>query len=196
MNNISFEISSEKNMTRLAQWKQKLASLPQTLNFARFPIDTRTVFYATEHSFAFTNLKPVINGHVLISPIRVVDRITHLSPQEVEDLFLTARLVGDLVLKAHPHADSLTLTVQDGPSAGQSVPHVHVHVMPRWSTDRFNSSSAGNDAVYEAINRSEEEHLADITKVDENSLIDCRTRESMIEECEILRKLIHDLLAE
>ena len=188
-------IPKEVRMTRLAQWKHRLSTLPDTLLFSRFPIDSRTIFHVTEHSFAFTNLKPVIPGHVLVSPIRVVDRLTHLTPQEVEDLFVTARVVGDVVLKAHPHADSLTLTIQDGPSAGQSVPHVHVHILPMWPGDRFNTSKFGNDAVYEAINRSEQEHHSHIAKVDEDSSTECRTRESMVEESQDLRKLVEEILS-
>ena len=41
---------------------------------------------------------------------------------------------------------SSNVAVQDGPGAGQSVPHVHVHILPRRPTD-----FANNDDVYEAL---------------------------------------------
>jgi diadenosine tetraphosphate (Ap4A) HIT family hydrolase len=169
-----------------------MSALPETLVFWKFPIDCRTVFHATELSFAFTNLKPVIPGHVLVSPRRVVDRMTLLSPAEVADLFTTARVVGDAILRAHPQADSLTFTVQDGRSAGQTVPHVHVHVMPRWATDRFNMSERGNDSVYSEINGAERE----MVRMDEHNGIREQTREEMAEEGQRYKKIVESLITE
>lgn len=45
-------------------------------------------------------------------------------------------------------AGSLTLAVQDGPDSGQTVPHVHVHVLPRRAGD-----FADNDDVYDKLER-------------------------------------------
>lgn len=45
-----------------------------------------------------------------------------------------AQKVGSVVEK-HFHATSLTLAIQDGPQAGQTVPHVHVHILPRKAGD-------------------------------------------------------------
>mgnify|MGYP005687964931 CR=1 FL=1 len=55
------------------------------------------------------------------------------------------------VKKIHS-ANSMTLTVQDGKDAGQTVFHVHVHVMPRKPND-----FARNDDVYEKLEKCEEE---------------------------------------
>ena len=177
----------------VVQLRQRLSSLPESLSFSVFPIEKRIVFYATELSFAFTNLKPVVPGHVLISPFRVVRRLSHLSTREVEDLFTTARFVGDAVLKAHPHADSLTFTVQDGPSAGQTVGHVHVHVMPRWATDPFNSSRTGNDAVYAEIDRAEANFASD-KRIDQLANVPARSRDSMAEEATELLSVVEQML--
>ena len=181
-------------MSQLSIWKSRLAALPEQLMFSRFPIDSRTVFHATEFSFAFTNLKPVLPGHVLVSPYRVVDRICDLTALEVADLFSCAQVVGSAILKAHPQADSLTFTVQDGPSAGQSVKHVHVHVMPRWSEDYFNSSRAGNDAIYEAINQADSELHSHLVRVDESTTTEPRSRDEMVREGQQLRVILEGII--
>lgn len=180
-------------MPGTAKLISRLGALPDVLSFARFPIDKQIVFYASELSFAFTNLKPVVPGHVLVSPFRVVDRLTALSDAEVRDLFATARIVGKIILKAHPNADSLTFTVQDGPSAGQTVPHVHVHIMPRWKTDRFNSCKQGNDAVYDAINSSGTGVHCEGQKVDELNSVPGRTKLEMIAEASELKHYALDM---
>ncbi|XP_024536731.1 bifunctional bis(5'-adenosyl)-triphosphatase/adenylylsulfatase FHIT [Selaginella moellendorffii] len=113
--------------------------------FGPYKIDPREVFLVSKHSFALVNLKPVVPGHVLVSSKRVVPRFTDLSSEEVCDLWLTARNVGEKVEK-HFKASSLTLAIQDGPQAGQTVPHVHIHVLPRKASD-FEK----NDEIYDAI---------------------------------------------
>lgn len=67
---------------------------------------------------------------MLISPKRVLRRFADLSPDEVADMWTLAQQVGSAV-EGHYKAGSLTLAIQDGPLAGQTVPHVHIHVLPR-----------------------------------------------------------------
>ena len=43
---------------------------------------------------------------------------------------LSARKIG-AVLESHFNATSLTYTIQDGADSGQTVPHVHIHILPR-----------------------------------------------------------------
>ena len=53
-----------------------------------------------------------------------------LTPEELDDLWSSARDVEALMAKCHAAA-GCKLAVQDGKAAGQSVPHVHVHVLPQ-----------------------------------------------------------------
>ncbi|KAI0073720.1 HIT-like protein [Panus rudis PR-1116 ss-1] len=113
---------------------------------------TRQVFYRTPLSFAIVNLKPIVPGHVLVVPSRVVPRLTDLQTPELADLMTSIQTVGKVIERAYG-ADGLTIACQDGKAAGQTVPHVHFHILPRkLKGDRFASN---NDEVYPALERAE-----------------------------------------
>lgn len=80
------------------------------------------------------NLKPLLPGHILVSPLRVKPLLSDLSQEEVSDLFLTVTKI-QRTLKRVYKADAFNIAVQDGSAAGQSVPHVHCHVIPRVKGD-------------------------------------------------------------
>jgi diadenosine tetraphosphate (Ap4A) HIT family hydrolase len=96
--------------------------------------ESNQVFHVTPLSFAFVNFKPLLPGHVLVSPIRRVPRINDLTTKEVTDLFLTVQRVGRMVERVY-NSPALNIAIQDGPAAGQSVPHVHAHIIPRKLAD-------------------------------------------------------------
>ena len=153
--------------------------------FGPWDIAPTEVFARTERSFAFVNLKPVVPGHVLVSPVRVVPRFAELEGAEVADMWLLAQRVGR-ELEAHHAATSLTLTVQDGPQAGQTVPHVHIHVLPRRVGDFQN-----NDEIYDAIDAASEGQAAAAAgkPLDLDEERKPRTREEMAAEAAELREL-------
>ena len=73
------------------------------------------------------------------------------------DLFLCVQHVGRVLEKAY-NAQSLTISIQDGAQAGQSVPHVHVHLIPRKSTDY----GGDVDQVYPALEENEKAMKGDM----------------------------------
>ncbi|KAF5904555.1 bis(5'-adenosyl)-triphosphatase, partial [Clarias magur] len=83
--------------------------------------------------------------NVLVCPVRPVERFRDLRPDELADLFSTTQKVASAV-ENHFSASSLTIAIQDGPEAGQTVKHVHVHVLPRKPGD-FDR----NDSIYDEI---------------------------------------------
>lgn len=91
---------------------------------------TEQVFYRTSKSFAIVNLRPILPGHVLVCPIRHVERFSQLNPEEVADLFHAVHSVSRAV-ETYYGADALNIAIQDGPLAGQSIAHVHCHIIPR-----------------------------------------------------------------
>uniref|UniRef100_A0A2C9K1H7 bis(5'-adenosyl)-triphosphatase n=1 Tax=Biomphalaria glabrata TaxID=6526 RepID=A0A2C9K1H7_BIOGL len=113
--------------------------------FGHVIIKSSQVFYRTLLSLAFVNIKPVLPGHVLVAPIRPVERLSDLSPAEVTDLFMTVQQVVNTVKQCFD-VPSSTIAVQDGVGAGQTVKHVHVHVVPRKQGDLTN-----NDDIYDHL---------------------------------------------
>uniref|UniRef100_A0A0E0MJ07 HIT domain-containing protein n=1 Tax=Oryza punctata TaxID=4537 RepID=A0A0E0MJ07_ORYPU len=61
---------------------------------------------------------------------RLVKRFADLSFDETCDLWMMAKDIG-VRLEQYHRASSLTFTIQDGPHSGQTVPHVHIHIVPR-----------------------------------------------------------------
>ncbi|USP73567.1 hit domain-containing protein [Curvularia clavata] len=126
----------------------------RVINFGSFVVTSQPgnaidwytqVFHQTRLSFAIVNLKPLLPGHVLVSPCRVVPRFNDLSTAEVQDLFLTVQRVSRMVERVFS-ASSMNIAIQDGVDAGQSVPHVHVHIIPRKKADL--DDRGGTDAIY------------------------------------------------
>ena len=78
--------------------------------------------------------------------------MSDLSVDEYTDLWQTVRVVQD-ILRQHytTAATAFNVAVQDGKAAGQSVPHVHVHILPRCSSAAGDYFSERNDDVYDEL---------------------------------------------
>jgi len=124
--------------------------------FGRFMIPREHVFMWSTLSVAFVNLKPTLPGHVLLMPRRVVARFGDLTEEEVCDLGRSARIVSR-VLKAKYGWNGSTFDIQDGSSAGQTVGHAHMHVVPRQSRDDF-EKQASSQALDVGENRAPRGH--------------------------------------
>lgn len=118
--------------------------------FAGFKVESQ-IFYRTRLSCALVNLKPIVPGHVLVIPRRVVPRFAQLTTDEVSDLFLAAQHVSSVLARAYASTGA-TISMQDGPVAGQSVPHVHVHILPRKEGDL-----PENDAIYQQMDEASDQ---------------------------------------
>lgn len=64
------------------------------------------------------------------------------------DLFLTVQHVSKVLERVY-NASSLNIAIQDGSDAGQSVPHVHAHIIPRRQDDL--KEKGGSDAIYDML---------------------------------------------
>jgi diadenosine tetraphosphate (Ap4A) HIT family hydrolase len=77
---------------------------------------------------------PVSRGHALIIPKRHVGRFQHLNAQEKADLLsLLEKTQAHTDLEFSP--DGYNIGINDGAQAGQTIPHLHIHLIPRYAGD-------------------------------------------------------------
>ncbi|QUQ71237.1 histidine triad (HIT) protein [Kutzneria sp. CA-103260] len=95
-----------------------------------------SVVHEDEHLIAFCDLMPVNRGHLLIAPKRHATNLAEL-PEETGALMfpLAQRLAARIRRSLRP--DGVNLVLADGRAAGQTVFHVHLHVIPRMLEDGF-----------------------------------------------------------
>ena len=84
--------------------------------------------------YAFLDIFPRREGHTLVIPTAAVSRIADLSTLERSQLMEGVAEVQRLLTMKFATTD-FTIVIHDGPLAGQEVPHVHAHVLPRTEND-------------------------------------------------------------
>ena len=91
--------------------------------------------YEDDNCVALMDIHPIASGHVLVVPRCHEPLLTGLSPQRVQHLFG----VSQRLLAAQRHlgwgSTGSHLLVNDGRGANQHVPHVHIHLIPRYRGD-------------------------------------------------------------
>lgn len=102
-------------------------------------------------AIAFLDIRPVNLGHVLVVPRRHVASFTELEDVEGEQVFDLVRRVGRGLKAALPGCEGISLSLADGEAAGQEVPHVHFHMIPRSTGDGFGWRRFGEQAGREAL---------------------------------------------
>lgn len=84
--------------------------------------------------YAFLDINPRRAGHTLVVPVEEKQRLADLSQESraalMEGVADAQRRLGKVF-----NTRDFTVVLHDGPLAGQEVPHVHIHVMPRTEKD-------------------------------------------------------------
>jgi histidine triad (HIT) family protein len=123
-------------------------------------IPARTV-HETDTVLAFLDANPLARGHTLVIPKTHAEHVDDLDDDLASELFAAATELNARV-QSTVGADGANVGINDGEAAGQEVPHVHVHIIPRFEGDggaplhavggeRPDLSDDELDAVAEAI---------------------------------------------
>lgn len=89
------------------------------------------IIYETPAVVAFLDNRPAALGHVLVVPRQRVRNLLQLDADACREVFETARLVACAQVEMLG-AEGVRLLQSNGRAAGQSVFHLHVHVVPVW----------------------------------------------------------------
>lgn len=95
------------------------------------------VFAESKNFVAAYNLAPVLPGHTLIVPKRHIESTLDLSDDHLSEMMIFSKKVTALLLKAFS-ADGFDWSVQDKEVAGQTISHMHLHIVPRIKGDLKN----------------------------------------------------------
>ena len=96
--------------------------------------DPDRVFLRTPEVIGIWDLYPVADGHALLVPTRHVATWFGTSRLERAALSDAIHQARDAILERH-RPDGFTIGINDGPAGGQTVPHLHIHVIPRYLGD-------------------------------------------------------------
>ena len=89
--------------------------------------------YKDEHHVSFLDRYPIDGGHSLVIPKEHHERITDMTPEAVGNLFSVVPKIAKAILEA-TGADAFSLAQNNGKAAKQIIPHVHVHIIPRYKS--------------------------------------------------------------
>jgi len=103
---------------------------------------------------AFLDVQPLADGHVLVVPRAHVAAVEDLEPAAADALFRQVTRLARPVREALGAAGT-TIGVNNGEATGQTIAHVHVHIVPRWHGD-------GAGSIHTIFPRKASRPLADV----------------------------------
>lgn len=96
--------------------------------------DASELVLANDHAIAFFDGFPVTPGHALIVPKRHICSFFEATKEEQAALFDLVSQMRELLL-AERRPDGFNIGINDGAAAGQTVMHLHIHLIPRYAGD-------------------------------------------------------------
>lgn len=112
--------------------------------------------YEDDHVIAFLDIMPRSKGHTMVIPKTHAPTILDLPDGDVGPMLLAVKKVTGMI-NAALEPDGFTMGVNQGDISGQTVKHLHFHIMPRWHGD-------GGGSVHSVVNKPGEESVEDLAE--------------------------------
>ena len=90
------------------------------------------IIYDDDDHIAFLDKYPIDDGHTLVIPKKHYERITDMNSNDVGKIFSLIPKIAKAVLLG-AGADAFSLAQNNGKAAKQIIPHVHIHIIPRYN---------------------------------------------------------------
>ena len=88
--------------------------------------------YHDSNIIAILDKYPIDKGHSLVITKKPYEKLTDMSNQEVAELFSKIPKIANAIIKA-TNADAFSIAQNNGKAAKQIIPHVHIHIIPRYN---------------------------------------------------------------
>lgn len=125
----------------------------------------------TAHAWAFPTNIPITPMHTIVAPVRHVERFEQLTEGERKDVLEMVFSISN-VLREKFGVEGFNYAWNDGRVAGQNVPHLHMHIVPRTTGDAGITEYEPRKFLYRPGSRetTPETELQDIARVMRSAL--------------------------
>ncbi len=93
-----------------------------------------SILYEDELCIAILDIAPVNKGHALVISRKEYPTTATCPDHELQHLMSVAKRL-DVKMREALQADATNIIINNGPAAGQEVPHLHIHIIPRFHGD-------------------------------------------------------------
>ena len=90
--------------------------------------------YEDDKILAFLDIAPVNKGHMLVVPKKHFETLEDTDSETFKEIMLVAKKIAPVITKA-VNAQGFNLGFNNKKAAGQLVPHLHIHIIPRFEND-------------------------------------------------------------
>ena len=104
--------------------------------------------YEDEYTLAFMDIAKDVDGHIVVIPKAHIKSILDCDVETLNHLMLTVKKIADHLVDNCGY-DGVNLLNASDESAGQSVPHFHIHIIPRKNNDGIDAWPRFNGAKYD-----------------------------------------------
>ena len=92
--------------------------------------------YEDKDFFAMLDIHPVNPGHILLMPKKHSETFLETDDKIIGQIFIAAKKIAKAISKPL-NTDNFNFTINNGKFAGQIVPHLHIHIIPRYEGNNF-----------------------------------------------------------
>lgn len=121
------------------------------------------IFYEDEFVIGFLDINPLVEGHTLVVPKAHYESIFDIDEEALQKIISVSQKISKRIKEAL-RVEGVNLVNASGAAAGQSVPHFHLHIIPRREGDEINLASWWRSKVKE-VDKEKLKELAEKLKI-------------------------------
>ena len=125
------------------------------------------IIYECNHTIAFIDTYPASPGHTLVVPKRHIPTYFDASEDEILAIGKAVQICKEF-LDNEFNPDAYNIGINNGEAAGQSIKHLHVHIIPRYKGDVEDTKGGVRWILKNKANYWDEKNKKRVTSINEN----------------------------